>query len=249
LLDQYIDIEGLRIRYQQGGHGEPMLFLHGWGGSVESFFPVYSELSRYFQTTILDFPGHGQSSLPPTPWSVSDFLDCTLKFMDRLALGQPHIVAHSFGGRIAIRLAAAHPQRAGRILFTAGAGVKTPLSFRRRIKRSLAVFKSFLPGPLRERLLPFLASQDYRHAGPLRPTLKRVVAEDLTPLLASIRSRCLLIWGDQDHETPPYCGEVMHRLIPDNDYVVFAGAGHFPYLDFTNKFNLLALRFFRGEQS
>ncbi|MFN7920569.1 MAG: alpha/beta hydrolase [Bryobacteraceae bacterium] len=246
MADQFIDVDGVRIRYQQAGRGTPILLLHGWGGSVESFYPVYTYLSQHFQTTTIDFPGHGQSAMPPRAWTVSDFLDSTMKLMDRLGLAQPHIVAHSFGGRVAIKLAAAHPERVGRILFTAGAGVKPPLSASQKIKKGLAVFKAAVPAPLRDKL-PSLGSQDDRNAGALRPTLRNVVEEDLTPLLASIRSKCLLIWGDQDHDTPMYCCDTMHRLIPDNERVVFPGAGHFPYLDQSNKFNLLALKFFRGE--
>jgi len=246
-VDSFADIDGLRIRYQQAGRGDPVLLLHGWGGSIESFYPVYTALSNQFQTTTIDFPGHGKSSLPPRPWRVSDFLDCTLRLMDLLQLERPHIVSHSFGGRVTIQLAARHPQRAGRLLFAAGAGVRPPLSLRRKIGRGLAAFKSLAPAALREKLMPYLASQDYLNAGALRPTLQHVIAEDLTPLLSSIQAKCLLIWGDQDRETPLYCGQTMHRLIPDNDLIVFPGAGHFPYLDQSNKFNLLALRFLRGE--
>ena len=76
-----------------------------------------------------------------------------------------------------------------------------------------------------------LSSSDYRNAGELRPTLGKVIEEDLTQYLASIQSKCLLVWGDQDHETPMYCAETMHRLIPRNELVVFPGAGHFVQQD------------------
>ena len=255
----FLDIDGLRIRYKQTGQGSPILLLHGWGGQVESMDPIANGMARQFAVTSLDFPGHGESSLPRQPWHVSDFLDATLKLMDRLELGQPGIVAHSFGGRVSIKLAAQYPQRAGRILFTAGAGVVPPASIGKRVKRLVG----FTAGKLRaaahaavpstdafldrmgERLFPYLASRDYKNAGELRETLRFVVAEDLTSLLHEIQSKCLLVWGDQDQETPLYCGETMKRLIPNSELVVFPGAGHFPYVDQVNKFNMLALKFFR----
>ncbi|MEZ5351391.1 MAG: alpha/beta hydrolase [Bryobacteraceae bacterium] len=242
-----IDIGGMTIRYRQAGHGDPVLLLHGWGGSLESMDPIFNAITPYFRATSIDFPGHGQSSLPPEPWHVSDFLDLTMRFMDRMELQRPHIVSHSFGGRVTIKLAAQHPERAGKLLFTAGAGVKPPLSAKQKLKRAAAKLKFLAPAGLRERAAPYLASSDYANAGALRPTLRHVVDEDLTPLLASVQSPCLLIWGDQDHETPPYCGETMHRLLPHNEYIVFPGAGHFPYLDQLHKFNLLALKFLRDE--
>ncbi len=254
-----LDIDGLRIRYKQGGQGAPILLLHGWGGQIESMDPIANALAQHFATTSIDFPGHGESDLPAEPWHVGDFLTCTMKLMDRLGLDQPGIVAHSFGGRVAIKLAAAHPDRAGRLLFTAGAGVKPPPSLGRRLKRLVGSTAGSLraaahavspaTGAMAERmgksLFPFLASQDYRNAGELRLTLGHVVAEDLTPFLHKIRSKCLLVWGDQDRDTPLYCGQTMKRLIPDSELVVFRGAGHFPYVDQMNKFNMLSLKLFR----
>lgn len=244
-----IEIDGLSIRYRRAGLGEEVLLLHGWGGSLESMDPIFNALAPHFSCTSIDFPGHGQSSLPPRPWHVSDFLGLTLRFMDRMPLARPHIVCHSFGGRVTIQLASRHPDRAGKLLFTAGAGVKPPLTAPQKIKRVAAKLKFLAPAPVRDRAMPFLASSDYANAGELRPTLKLVVEEDLTPLLASIQSPCLLIWGGQDRETPVYCGETMHRLLPHNEYIVFPGAGHFPYLDQVHKFNMLALKFLRGDPS
>jgi len=254
-----LDIDGLRIRYKQAGSGAPVLLLHGWSGQLESMDPIANALAQQFAITSIDFPGHGESSLPPRAWEVSDFLDVTLKLMDRLELAQPGIVSHSFGGRVTIQLAARQPERAGKLLFTAGAGVIPPATLGKRVRRLLgaaagkvrhaahAAAPSMDPLVERmgERLFPFLASRDYKNAGALRETLRLVVAEDLTHLLDKIRSQCLLVWGDQDQDTPLYCGETMKRLIPASELVVFPGAGHFPYIDQMNKFNLLALKFFR----
>jgi pimeloyl-ACP methyl ester carboxylesterase len=238
-----LDLDGLTVRYRRLGSGPQVLLLHGWGGSIESLEPVIQALVPHFDTTAIDFPGHGQSSLPPGPWRVSDFLRLTLQAMDRLGLARPHIVAHSFGARVSIQLASLHPDRAGKLLFTAGAGVAPRRTRKRRLKRAAASLARAvgIPAGLGARF----GSRDYLNAGELRATLSLVVAEDLTPMLASIRSRCLLIWGDRDQETPLYMGETMRARIPDAELVVFPGAGHFPYLDEPNKFNLHALRFLR----
>ena len=255
----FLEIDGLRIRYKQAGQGASILLLHGWGGQIESMDPIANALSSQFGVTSIDFPGHGESSLPTQPWHVSDFLNATLKVMDRLNLQQPGLVAHSFGGRVSIKLAAGHPQRAGRILFTAGAGVVPPATLTKRLKRLVGATAGKLRSAahaaapstdsvlerLGEKLFPYLASRDYKNAGELRETLRHVVAEDLTSSLDKIRSKCLLVWGDQDRDTPLYCGETMKRLIPDSELVVFPGAGHFPYVDQMNKFNMLAVKFFR----
>ncbi|MBM3814060.1 MAG: alpha/beta hydrolase [Acidimicrobiia bacterium] len=254
----FLDINGVRIRYQEAGQGGEVLLLHGWGARLETFHPLFQALSHGFRTVALDLPGHGESAVPPEPWHVSDFLGCVLAFMDRRNLEKPHIVAHSFGGRITIKLAALHPERAGRLLLTAAAGVPPRQSLRTRIRRmagstagKLQRFaRTRLPAsePLvrafNARLLPRLASRDYLNAGAMRETLIHIVTEDLTAHLPRVQSPALLVWGDQDRDTPLECGRTMARLIPESELVVLEGAGHFPFLDQANKFNLLAQRFF-----
>ncbi len=238
-----------------------MLLLHGWGGTIESFDPVARTLSQTFKAITIDFPGHGQSSLPPVPWHVSDFLACTLKFMDALGLEKPHLLAHSFGGRVSIKLAAEQPHRAGRIILTAAAGVPTQPSLKKSLRRGIGKLAGKLqtaargiPGAdpfvtkINRALLPKLASRDYREAGAMRETLIHVITEDLTGWLPRIQSPVLLLWGENDTETPLASGEIMARLIPNNELVVFPNAGHFPFVDQATKFNLHMMRFLRGAE-
>jgi pimeloyl-ACP methyl ester carboxylesterase len=260
LPDSFLQIGGLQVRYRTAGRGPDLLLLHGWGGSIESFEPVIQGMSTTHRVVALDFPGHGKSGVPPRAWRVSDFLECLVGFMDAMELGRPNILAHSFGGRVTIKLASGRPERAGKLLMTAAAGIPPRRSLRRKMKLGAAAAAGKaqaalrrLPGSARwvdalsRRLYRYVASRDYRDAGPLRETLKNVLAEDLTPYVSRIRSKVLLVWGDRDEETPLEIGRRMAGLIPDAELVIFPGAGHFPYLDQTNKFLLHAQRFFRDE--
>jgi pimeloyl-ACP methyl ester carboxylesterase len=74
-------------------------------------------------------------------------------------------------------------------------------------------------------------SADYKSAGVLRPTLVRVVNEDLRPLLASVTAPVLLIWGSEDTEVPLRVAEEALTELPDARLVTLEGAGHFPFLD------------------
>jgi pimeloyl-ACP methyl ester carboxylesterase len=73
----------------------------------------------------------------------------------------------------------------------------------------------------------------------------RVITEDLTPLLPLIQSKTLLVWGAQDRDVPLAAAQVMARLIPAAQLVVFENAGHFAYLDQFDRFRLLVGRFLR----
>jgi pimeloyl-ACP methyl ester carboxylesterase len=72
-----------------------------------------------------------------------------------------------------------------------------------------------------------------------------VITEDLAPSLPLIQSPTLLVWGAQDRAVPVAAAQVMARLIPDAQLVVFENAGHFAYLDQFDRFRLLVGRFLR----
>jgi pimeloyl-ACP methyl ester carboxylesterase len=73
----------------------------------------------------------------------------------------------------------------------------------------------------------------------------KLVNEDLTPVLPHITAPTLLIWGEDDTETPVSCAMVMQKLIPHAELVVLKNAGHFSYLDQYGKFRLLVRKFLR----
>ena len=89
---------------------------------------------------------------------------------------------------------------------------------------------------LRDVVYDRIASDDYKQAGPMRPTLVKVVNEDLTPLLSRIQVPTLLVWGTKDDAAPVAHAHTMERLIPDAGLVLFEGAGHFAYLDEPERF-------------
>jgi pimeloyl-ACP methyl ester carboxylesterase len=248
----YLQIDGLTVRYQMGGHGPHVLLLHGWGGAIESFTPVLDDLQRSYTVTAFDLPGFGNSSLPPSAWGSDDYARLTLKVMDCLKLDRPHFIGHSFGGQVSIRLAATHPERVSKLVLVCSAGMRTRPSLATQVKRSaarlgkwLAMHGGWIGERLRAAIYRRVQSQDYANAGPLRPTLVKVVNEDLSSLLSLIKSPTLLVWGEHDRDVPLSAAQVMARLIPGAQLVVFENAGHFAYLDQFDRFRLVVGRFLR----
>jgi pimeloyl-ACP methyl ester carboxylesterase len=249
-MEQFVDINGIRTRYRQVGSGPQVLVLHGWGARIETMDPIIRSLSSYLTVTAPDFPGFGETVLPPAPWGVGDYADWTRALMDVLGLERPSIVAHSLGGRVTIHLASHHPERVDKLILVDAAGIKPRRGL--RYYRRVAIAKTakhaarFLGSPgrrLQQRVFARTASSDYANAGPLRPTFVKVVNEDLTPLLSRIQASTLLIWGDTDTATPVTDGQTMERLIPDAGLVVFEGAGHYSYIDQPQRFGRVAAHF------
>ncbi|HXH11458.1 MAG TPA: alpha/beta fold hydrolase [Alphaproteobacteria bacterium] len=250
--EYHLDVDGLRVRYRLDGEGPSVLLLHGWGGAIESWTPVFDDLRRAYAVSAFDLPGFGESSLPPSPWGSADYAQLTLKVMDQLKLDKAHLIGHSFGGQVSIRLAATHPERVGKLVLVCSAGIPKRRTLATRLKRSAArlgrwcaVHGGQLGERIREAIYRRVQSADYANAGPLRPTLVKVVNEDVSFLLPRLQSPTLLVWGAHDRDVPPAVARVMERLIPRVQLVVLENAGHFAYLDQFERFRLIVGRFLR----
>jgi pimeloyl-ACP methyl ester carboxylesterase len=248
----FLDVNGLKVRYKVAGVGEQVLLLHGWGGSIESMGLVFDDFASHYAVLTLDFPGHGESELPSTAWGVSDYAELVLGVMDALHVQRPHIVAHSFGGRVTIKLAGSNPDRVGKIILVNSAGIRPPRSMRYYLRLILAKTGKYLARhggrwgeTIRARIYTAIASRDYLNAGPLRDSFTKIVNEDLTPILSHIKSPTLLIWGENDKEVPISSATVMKNRIPQAELVIFKNAGHFAYIDQYSKFRLIVRKFLR----
>ena len=101
---------GVTLHYEQYGQGDRhVLMLHGWGCEIKHFAPIADSLQSDYHITVIDFPAHGQSTPPPQPWGVADFAACVKALILQLGIAPCDIIAHSFGGRVALYLAANEP--------------------------------------------------------------------------------------------------------------------------------------------
>ena len=229
----------------EAGQGDPLVLLHGWGTSSESLAPLSLALCDSFRVLAMDLPGFGWSQAPPAAWGTGEYAGHVERLMQETGMVGAALLGHSFGGRIAIRLAAMRPGLVSHLVLVASAGIRP----RRRVGYHVRVAAHKLArrffslpgwGATGQRMISKMSgrfgSRDYRVAGPMRPTLVRVVNEDLTPLLTAVRVPTLLLWGDRDQEVPRSAMEVMAARIPQARLQVLEGAGHFPFLDMPDPF-------------
>lgn len=220
----------------------PIVMLHGWGANVELVRPLAERLAALgHMVYALDLPGFGQTPPPPTAWSVYDYADFVIAYMDAQGIARAHLFGHSFGGRLSLILGARHAERFVKMVLADSAGVKpqTPLSIRART----SLYKTVRGGLNRVGLASLAntlaawygqryGSADYQAAsGVMRETFVKVVNEDLLPLAAQVRLSTLLLWGEHDQDTPLSQGKLLEKTIPDAGLVMLEGAGHYSYLD------------------
>lgn len=238
----FVEVNGQKTRVQEMGAGDPVVLLHGWGGRIESMVPVARCLSAAFRVVAMDLPGFGDSPPPDGAWGTLDYAIYVRDVLAERGIERAHIVGHSFGGKIGLFLGATHPELVDKLVVVDASGVRTPPSLKTRAKRAASTAAKTAgrfgsPGrKIKHAVFERIASQDYQDAGPMRPILVRVVNEDMTPLLPRVRSSTLLVWGERDEDTPVAHGRRMESLIRDSGLVVFEGAGHFSYLDQSERF-------------
>jgi pimeloyl-ACP methyl ester carboxylesterase len=104
----------------EAGTGDPILMLHGLGGTKASFLPSVAALGGSFRVIAVDMLGFGDSSKPlGASYGPSFQAGAITKLLDALELPRAHFVGHSLGGRVAMELGFKHPDRtAGLVLLT-----------------------------------------------------------------------------------------------------------------------------------
>ena len=233
-----------RVSLLQRGEGEDLVLLHGYLACKESFYYQIEARSARYRVTAFDFWGMGASAPPDGPWSVSDYADWTREALAALGIAFPHVVAHSFGGRVAVKCLS-RGELFDRAVLTGCAGIvpRRTAGYRVRVGCYRAV-RRLAPG-FAER---HFGSREYRTLPPLmRESYKKIVNEDLRGDAARITRPVLFVCGSEDKETPLSSQRVYVRAVRGSSLYVMEGCGHFAHLEDALAFNVKTEEFLRWE--
>jgi pimeloyl-ACP methyl ester carboxylesterase len=213
-----------------------LIWAHGWGHSHQALLPLAQAMRPQADSLLVDLPGFGASPIPPAAWDTADYADAMAEWLAAMPPGRKIWVAHSFGCRVGLQLAARHPQAVDALFLIAAAGLPPQRSLAARLQRwpqrtAFWVLRTLTPeGPARERLRERYGSSDYRNAGAMRPVLVKAVSEDLSEAARAIRLPVVLVHGDGDRESPPDIAERLNRLIPGSRIHLLRGFDHWNIL-------------------
>lgn len=221
--------------FEVDGFGERVvLFLHGWGGNTSSFSTFCKSLSARFRTINIDFKGFGKSEEPSKPWSVDDYANSVVELLNTLGVTKVSIVAHSFGGRVAIKMASKHPELIEKLVLVDSAGVKPKRGIRFFFAVKYYKFLKFLVKHkiLKPKVLENRGSSDYSVLSEtMKETFIKIVNEDLKSDIKNIKSETLIIWGERDTETPLFMAKKLSKWIANSGLIVLKNSSHFAYLE------------------
>lgn len=221
-------VDGVQCEYELNlaqGDETVVMFLHGWGGGLNSFAGAYRSMKDCGISCVnFAFP-----KKVPSTWGVYEYAACVRDFMLEQGIDRPIIVGHSFGGRVAIILAA--QGLAKKTVLVDSAGMKPKFSLKRKIRIARYHHRVKCGKPL-----DGFGSTDYNNVDvDMRGVFVRIVNTHLERLLPYIKCKTLIFWGKHDSDTPPYMAKRLKRGIHGST-LVMADGGHYSYIDSQYKF-------------
>ncbi len=230
----------IHYRFNSRKKGEVLVLLHGWQGDINSFKALEGLRKRY-NTLELSFPPFGKSD-EPVNWNVFSYANMVISLCEHLNIKKAHFLGHSFGGRIAILIAIIQKELVDKLILVDSAGVKP----RRRISYYLNNIRYKFRKGFGLSIEQF-GSSDYKN---LSPNMKRVfasiVSTHLEEYASMIKQNTLIVYGNEDKETPIYMAKRLNKLIKNSTLVILEDCSHFCYLEKPYEFCNLADEFVRS---
>ena len=228
LESRVAEVRGTRLRYYAGGEGEPLVLVHGLGGSAANWLALVPLLLPGRRLLVPELPGHGGSAPLAAASSLNAYADRIGLLLEHEDAAPAAVVGHSLGGAIALRLAIRRPEVVRALVLAGAAGIS---SGGRRVRYALTVTGIVKPGrriaPHRARVArsPLLKQlvfgrwgvadapalpPELVHAflsGPPQHTdtvsaAKALVLDDPRPDLDRVSCPSLVLWGARDRQLP-----------------------------------------------
>lgn len=249
---------GATIRYEVAGDSSrpTVLLSNSLGTNLDLWEPQVAALSERFHLVRYDSRGHGRSSSPAGPYTMSDLAGDVVALLDHLEVERAHVVGISVGGLTGQYLAVEHPDRVDRLVVAnTAARIGEPQAW---LDRAALVESSGIgaiaDGVVGKWLTPGFAAEQPALAGRLKDMLLatddagyaatcHVLAEtDLRDRLAGVTAPTLAIGATGDLPTPPSATRGIAEAVPGAEYVEVAAA-HISNLEATAEFTRAVLDF------
>jgi pimeloyl-ACP methyl ester carboxylesterase len=245
-------VDDVEIAYLEGGSGEPLILVHGFGATKDNFTRVAAYLTPHYRVLIPDLPGFGDSSKPEAAsYSIAQQVAWLHGFATALGIGRVHLGGSSMGGFIATLYALTHPDDVGSLWLLAPAGTEaafdselarrisetgenmlvasTPEAFARTMEFVLTR-KPFMPYSIR-RVMGQQAAANFRLHSRIFEEIGAPKEPGLEDRLREVTVPALVVWGTQDRVLSPAAAERYRIAMPNAQVIQMEGIGHLPMVE------------------
>ena len=218
--------------------GKRIVLLHGWGAETKKLEHLKKELEKLGWQVLLPKLAGFEKPAPKDVWGIKEFSDYVYEEIRRnFGNSTYYVFGHSFGGGIAIKLAVSSPGNLEALILCASRGISRSKTLKRLVFSMLAkTGKVLLITPqlaqgFRKLLYKAAREHDYEKTqGVMKDVFKKVIAEDLKPLLPKIKVPTLILWGEEDKMTPVKDAYFIKSVLPESKLVTYKNQGHrLPY--------------------
>jgi pimeloyl-ACP methyl ester carboxylesterase len=124
-IDKFVVVQGYNIHYVEAGEGQPILLIPGAFSTYRHWNRVIPYLSKHYKLLCMDYLGAGDSDKPRSgfKYTIEEQTDLIVKMIEMLQISKVHILGVSYGGAIALNLAARYPEKVGKIVSIEGNGI------------------------------------------------------------------------------------------------------------------------------
>ncbi|MEK7482470.1 MAG: alpha/beta hydrolase [Patescibacteria group bacterium] len=226
---------------------DTLIILHGWQSSKEKWQRVKKFLeTQSLKVVVPDLPGFKLENQLDKPWNLDNYVEWLSSILKNTNdfPGQVFLLGHSFGGRVAVKFAVKYPEKLKGLILVAAAGIKKKKTIWDRIllaviklTRKLGVEETTFektPWHILRKLFYryFLRKTDYLNAtARQKEIMKSALEDDLKPLLETISTKTLIIWGKKDKATLLKDGRLMNDKIKNSRLEILENIGHTPHLE------------------
>lgn len=259
------DINGTILAYSDRGNGLPLLLIHGFPLCRTMWRPQAEALSKAGCRVITpDLRGFGESALPSTAISMSDYADDMVMLLDYLGIDKVVTGGMSMGGYVLLNLLERYPDRIAAPIFIvtkaggddeAGKAKRTALAEACLAQGILPVaeaFRNILFAPETIENNPGLLEEVYGWiratdpAGAAHALIAMRDRKDYSPQLGQFKHPALVIAAEQDQAIPVENSRIIAAGLPDARLTILPAGGHLVNLEQPQKFNEAILEFLSG---
>ena len=220
----FVEADGFRIRYMEGGEGPALAHLHGAGGLRLS--PAHDLLAKQFRVVAFEMPGFGASAENTKTQSMPELAATMAAAAQKLGLDRYNLMGTSFGSKAALWLALQQPERVLALV------LQSPAAIRQKGARP----SSGTPAERARQLyahperMPPLPELDPEITAKQQALVRRLIGpdrdRDLETQLPQLKAPTLVVFGTRDTMIPPEMGRFYKELIPNCHLVFVYDAGH-----------------------
>jgi len=235
-------MDAIDVSYTVSGEGPPLYMVHGIGSRRVTWDGLLPGLEDHFTCIRYDLRGHGESPIPPVPYSLDDLVDDLEALRMRLGHERIHVIGHSLGGQIGPAYARAHPEHAASVILLSTAAGRTDEDSA-KVKGVVAKMRAEGVGPVLGTLLNRWYTDEFIQTRPdaIQNRIEQVLGTpeevflsvfdvyagtEMAPWLHEVACPCLVMTGEFDGGCNPRLNRFIANELPNAELVILDDLKH-----------------------